>query len=176
VLNGPTNEAWLTPWHQHLLSSGVKYQRGTTVTALKVDAGKVAGVEFRRDGSAQTEVARADHYVLAVPVERAATLVSKDLLALDPTLANIIKLAPNVEWMNGIQFFLNTELKMHLGHTIYAGQQLGADQHFAEAVLVQLRAQGPRQGRCAVGVVGGHFGLESPGDFNQKAAQDCTPR
>lgn len=175
VLNGPTNEAWLTPWHQHLLSSGVKYQRGTTVTALKVDAGKVAGIEFRRDGSAQTEVARADHYVLAVPVERAATLVNKDLLALDPTLANIIKLAPNVEWMNGIQFFLNTELKMHLGHTIYADSNWAltsiSQKQFWSNYELKGRGKGDVLSVLSVDI----SDWESPGDFNQKAAQDCTP-
>ncbi len=174
VLNAPTNEAWLTPWLQHLLDLGVTYRRGVTVTALQVDAGKVAGVTYRRAGSNDPELARADHYVLAVPVERAAALVNKDLLALDKSLGNIIKLAPNVEWMNGIQFFLNTELHMHLGHTIYADSNWAltsiSQKQFWSNYELTDRGNGKVKSVLSVDI----SDWESPGDFNQKAARDCT--
>lgn len=175
VLNAPTNEAWLTPWIAHLKARGVRYTHGATVTELHVDAGKIAGVRYTGADTPVAHTARGDYYVLAVPVERAASLVSPALLALDPGLNNIIKLAPNVEWMNGIQFYLNTELDMHRGHTIFS------DSNWALTSISQkqfwpsydLRDRGNGKVVCVLSVDISDW--ETPGDFNRKAARDCTP-
>ena len=56
-----------------------------------------------------------DHYVAALPLERIAPLVNHQMLYADPKLAALRTLAPNVEWMNGIQFYLRRDLPAFLG-------------------------------------------------------------
>src|SRR3989337_3273156 len=63
---------------------------------------------------------KGDYYILATPVEVAADLISQEVLEADPTLEGIIKLAPSVAWMNGIQFYLSEEVDVVHGHCIYA--------------------------------------------------------
>jgi geranylgeranyl pyrophosphate synthase len=46
-------------------------------------------------------------------------LVTKRMMAIDPALANLAALAPNVEWMNGLQFYLRRELPIAHGHVIH---------------------------------------------------------
>ena len=41
------------------------------------------------------------------------------MLAADPTLANLRALAANVEWMNGVQFYLHRNLPTTHGHVIH---------------------------------------------------------
>ncbi len=60
-----------------------------------------------------------DHYVAALPLERIAPLVNDRLAAADPTLANLRALAPNLEWMNGVQFYLHREVPSAHGHVIH---------------------------------------------------------
>ena len=60
-----------------------------------------------------------DHYIAALPLERMAPLVNHQLLAADPSLANLRTLAPNVEWMNGVQFYLHRDLPIAHGHVIH---------------------------------------------------------
>ncbi len=175
VLNAPTNDAWLNPWLQHLLSLGVQYRHGATVTGLSVDQGRIAGVCYVQEGSTEVQTVCADYYVLAVPVERAAALMTPALLAADPALSTLAQLAPNVEWMNGIQFYLNERVSMHRGHTIYA------DSHWALTSIAQkqfwpdyaLRGRG--NGRVEDVLSVDISDWETPGNFNGKAARDCTP-
>ena len=60
-----------------------------------------------------------DHYVAALPLERIAPLVNHQMLYADPKLAALRTLAPNVEWMNGIQFYLRRDLPIAHGHVIH---------------------------------------------------------
>ena len=48
-----------------------------------------------------------------------AALVNNDLLAADPSLANLRTLAPNVEWMNGVQYYLYRDVPEVHGHVIH---------------------------------------------------------
>jgi uncharacterized protein with NAD-binding domain and iron-sulfur cluster len=67
----------------------------------------------------ETLVLEADHFVLALPVEVMAELLSKqpELLTLDPGLAGILELGRHqVEWMNGIQFYLTHDVPIARGH------------------------------------------------------------
>jgi len=174
VLNAPTNEAWLNPWLAHLKKAGVRYMHGATVTELMVDAGKVSGVRYT-DANGNLHVVRGDYYVLAVPVERAASLVNSSLLALDPGLGNIIRLAPNVEWMNGIQFYLNTELDMHRGHTIYSDSNWALTSISQKQFWPDYDLSGRGNGKVVSVLSIDISDWESPGDFNGKPARDCTP-
>ncbi len=117
VLDGPTNLVWIDPWLAYLESRGVRYVKGAEIEEIVCQNGRIAGVAFRRQG--KRAVATGDYYIAALPVEKMAPLVSADMRAADPTLRNLSALASNVEWMNGIQFYLHRNLPTAHGHVIH---------------------------------------------------------
>lgn len=115
VLDGPTNEVWLYPWLQHVRTLGVTYLPETSVTEICLDRGRVTGV--RAASRRGVETLRGDHYVCALPAERAAPLLSPAILAADPRLAGVGRLADRcLEWMNGVQYYLRRPVRMVRGH------------------------------------------------------------
>jgi geranylgeranyl pyrophosphate synthase/uncharacterized protein with NAD-binding domain and iron-sulfur cluster len=117
VLDGPTNQVWIDPWLALLEARGVRYQRNVEVERILVQGGRVRGVVVcGPDGSSRVE---GDHYIAALPIERIAPLVDADLRAADPKLGNLARLAPNVAWMSGIQYYLRSEVPDHPGHVIH---------------------------------------------------------
>ena len=117
ILNAPTNEAWLQPWFDYLLSRKVDYRFDCEAEKLLCENGKIAGVMIREKG--QQKQYAGDYYLCALPVERAAELVDDEaVLALDPELRNIIRLRETVAWMNGIQFYLRQDVPLNEGHII----------------------------------------------------------
>jgi len=122
VLAGPTNDAWLNPWLQYLEDLGVSYHLGHRVTAISMAEGQISSVEVI-DEDGHTRPVTADHFVLATPVERAAPLVTDEMTKADPTLAALRTLAKSVSWMNGIQFYLNEDVKLTEGHIIFSDSE-----------------------------------------------------
>jgi uncharacterized protein with NAD-binding domain and iron-sulfur cluster len=122
VFNGPTNDVWLTPWLTYLQEKGVKYTFNHTAKKLEIANGSITGVwvETHNNGKPEKTLATADYYILAVPIEVAAELISEDILKSDPSLENIIRLAPSVAWMNGIQLYLSEVIDVVHGHCLYA--------------------------------------------------------
>jgi geranylgeranyl pyrophosphate synthase/uncharacterized protein with NAD-binding domain and iron-sulfur cluster len=117
VLDGPTNLVWIDPWRTHLESSGVRYVNNAEVEEILCDKDRITGVAVRQQG--KRTVVRGDHYVAALPLERIAPLINGRLLAADPTLANLRALVPNVEWMNGVQFYLRRDVPTAHGHVVH---------------------------------------------------------
>jgi geranylgeranyl pyrophosphate synthase/uncharacterized protein with NAD-binding domain and iron-sulfur cluster len=117
VLDGPTNLVWIDPWRTYLESSGVRYVRNAEVEEILCDKGRITGVAVRQQG--KRTVVRGDHYLAALPLERIAPMVSGRLLAADPTLANLRVLAQNVDWMNGVQFYLRRDVPTAHGHVVH---------------------------------------------------------
>ncbi len=117
VLNGPTNEVWIDPWLAHLRSHGVKYHLNTEVVALEYRNGAICSATVSSGGKQWR--ATGDYYIAALPVERMAKLVTPELAAADPALARLGELMDNVEWMNGIQFYLTEDVPLAHGHSIY---------------------------------------------------------
>lgn len=122
VLNAPTNDAWLNPWHDYLDDLGVEYHLGHEVTAMNMDDGRVSTIEVK-DPQGDVKTATADYFVLATPVERAAPLITEHMVEADATLDALKKLAKSVSWMNGIQFYLNTDIEITRGHVIFSDSQ-----------------------------------------------------
>jgi uncharacterized protein with NAD-binding domain and iron-sulfur cluster len=122
VLNGPTNDVWLNPWLSYLQSKGVNYHFNYSVKRLDIEKGNITGawVETYKSGVPKQTLVKGDYYILAVPVEVAAELMSEDVIKADPSLESIIKLAPSVAWMNGIQLFLSDVIDITHGHCLYA--------------------------------------------------------
>jgi geranylgeranyl pyrophosphate synthase/uncharacterized protein with NAD-binding domain and iron-sulfur cluster len=117
VLDGPTNLVWIDPWLSLLESRGVEYRFNAEVEEILCDDAHVTGVAVRENGS-QT-VVTGDYYVSAVPLERMAPLVNERLAAADPALPNLRTLAPNVDWMNGVQYYLRSDVPTTHGHVIH---------------------------------------------------------
>jgi geranylgeranyl pyrophosphate synthase/uncharacterized protein with NAD-binding domain and iron-sulfur cluster len=117
LLDGPTNLVWIDPWRRYLESSGVQYIRQTEVEEIICDNGRISGVAVRQRG--KRSVLHGDYYIAALPIERIAPLVNGPMLAIDLTLSNVRTLAANVEWMNGIQFYLRRDLPIAHGHVIH---------------------------------------------------------
>lgn len=113
ILNLPTNEAWITPWETHLRSLGVEFRIGWTVEEVRCEDGRVSGVAVL-DPSGTRRTVTADHYVSALPVERARRTWSPALRAADPMLGRCDAL--RTDWMTGIQFYLTERAPLVHGH------------------------------------------------------------
>lgn len=119
VLNAPTNDAWLNPWLDYLRDNGVEYHLGHEITHIRCDGQRIVSARVKPAEGEEFEV-EGDYFVLATPVERAAPLMNEDILKADPTLGRIRKLADDVAWMNGIQYYLNRDVIVTNGHCIYS--------------------------------------------------------
>jgi uncharacterized protein with NAD-binding domain and iron-sulfur cluster len=117
LLNGPTNDVWINPWLTYLRARGVTYHFGAEVRALNAANGQIRSATVKLGN--RLHEARADYFVAALPVERMAELLNRDLLQLDPSLASLHQLTAYVEWMNGIQFYLKEDVKLVHGHAIF---------------------------------------------------------
>jgi len=117
VLNGPTNDVWISPWLEYLLARGVRYHLDARVTAITCAQGRIQDVTVRRTETLQKVTG--DYYVCALPVEDLVPLLTPSLLAADPSLANLRQLEQATAWMNGIQIFLTEDVDLAHGHTIY---------------------------------------------------------
>jgi 15-cis-phytoene desaturase len=116
LLNGPTNDVWLTPWVAYLQRHGADFRRGTVVKAFNTSAAGITSVTVETNG--EVRQITADYYISALPVEIMTGLIDDSLKALAPSLATLDKL--RTEWMNGIQFYLAQDVPLEFGHTLYA--------------------------------------------------------
>ncbi|TVT33929.1 hypothetical protein FNH05_26860, partial [Amycolatopsis rhizosphaerae] len=171
VLNAPTDEALIDPWLAHLNNLGVTFTMGATVTELLVGNGQITGARVAT--ATGSTVIDADHYVLAVPVERAVPLLNNDILALDPTLAQLKNLI--TDWMNGIMFYLKQPLPLSKGHTVFAGQPWALTSinqaEFWKANFAATYGDGTVQECLSLDL----SAWDKPGILYGKAAKDCTP-
>ena len=123
VLNGPTNEKWLNPWKEYLIQKGVVYKNGCELTKFNLDDKGMIDSVVVKSSQQEQQTIKGDYYVLAVPVERAANLISDEMIKTDPCLKVAKELSVSVSWMNGIQFYLNTSLPINKGHVIYSDSE-----------------------------------------------------
>ncbi|MEP7343804.1 MAG: FAD-dependent oxidoreductase, partial [Gemmatimonadaceae bacterium] len=140
VFDGPTNLVWIDPWRSYLESRGVQYRVNAKVEEILCAGGRVTGVAVRENGV--RTVVNGDYYVAAVPLERMAPMVNASMLAADPSLANLRVLAPNVEWMTGVQYYLRRDVPTAHGHVIHI------DSEWALTSISQLqfwRSETPEQ-------------------------------
>lgn len=172
LLAGPTNEVWLLPWLQYLRSLGVQYNFETTVKEINCSGGKIRGARVETDDGKSREVT-ADYYIAAVPVERMVPLVTQAMIAMDPQLANLKQLSQNVDWMNGIQFYLTRDVPIVHGHAIYVDSawaitSVSQNQFWPDYNLTRF-GDGKTRGIISVDI----SDWSTPG-LNGKAAWDCA--
>jgi uncharacterized protein with NAD-binding domain and iron-sulfur cluster len=116
LLNGPTNDVWLTPWLSYLQERGVTYHFNCDVRTIDCQRGRITGATVATGHRLQRVTG--DYFVAALPAERLAELLSPDLLRADPSLANLYALTEYLEWMTGIQYYLTEDIPVARGHVI----------------------------------------------------------
>ncbi|MFT3851846.1 MAG: DUF5995 family protein [Ilumatobacteraceae bacterium] len=177
VLDGPTSEVWIEPWHRHLEAMGVRFDFDSRVTGLCVEDGRVTGVEVVESHGAATNLAAqpptvlsADWYVLAVPADIAGSLLAP-VAAVDPSVAGVSKLTS--AWMSGVQLYLATDETMAHGHVLYLNSpwsltSISQAQFWPDVHLPSL-GDGKVNGIISVDICD----FDTPG-LNGKAARDCS--
>jgi uncharacterized protein with NAD-binding domain and iron-sulfur cluster len=172
LLNGPTNDVWIEPWLYYLEAQGVKYHMQCDVRSIDCWAGVIRSVTVRDKQSGSAMKVTGDYYIGAVPVEQMAPLITPTMIDADPQLAHLPELATQVEWMNGIQFYLTRPLPITHGHVIYV------DTPWALTSVSQGQFWSEKLSRYSDGDTGEIISVDisdwnTPG-HNNKAAKDCT--
>ena len=86
-----------------------------TLRSLNLAGDRLRSVTVERDG--RLEEVTADFYVAAVPLEVMQGLVTPELARAAPSLSRLGEL--RTEWMNGIQFYLHTDLPLAARPYVY---------------------------------------------------------
>src|SRR5215204_5063731 len=173
VLNAPTQEAWITPWIDHLQRRGVQLHAGAAVAGIEYANGRIAGVTVDRSGGAVERVS-ADFYVAALPVEQLRLLVTPELRRAEPALARLDRLV--TRWMNGIMFYLGRDVPLVHGHAIFidsawALTSISQAQFWGGRDLAAAYGDGRVEGILSVDV----SEWERPGPRTGKVAAKCSP-
>lgn len=173
VLNGPTNEAWLSPWLAYLRQRGVAFHLGVALTGFRLAQGRITEVTLREKKTGRAFQASGDHFISALPVEVLTPLVTDEMKALDPGLGALANL--KTEWMSGLQLYLREDVPLVHGHTIYA------DTPFALTSISQPQFWRGPVTRFGDGKVKGILSVdisdwETPGVLYGKPAKELTAK
>ena len=155
LLDAPTNEAWINPWVAHLQRFGVRFVTGYRATKLWVTGDRITGASLL-DGNGHRLRVAADHYVAAMPVERARVLFDDGVRGADPALARLDALQS--DYMNGIQFFLERTPPPGQRSRRVSREPLGPDLYRPGPVLEGRPGRHLRERTAEGHPVGGHLG------------------
>lgn len=179
ALKGPTSDAFIEPWRQHLERRGVRFETDIAVTKIAYDEArrKVEGVLATRQESDQRVELQADYYVSALTSDVLLDVVDPGLRRAVPTLEVLTKL--HRVGNNGLQIFTSREQEVLGGYHLW--------HPWRPAVTAYAGRWAPRFNQLAdmgVGSVKGKIrdvlsycltDWEEPGGFIEKPARDCTP-
>jgi uncharacterized protein with NAD-binding domain and iron-sulfur cluster len=173
LLAGPTNDVWIDPWRRHLTERlGVALEPNATLRSLNLEGDRLRSATIERKGQL-TEVT-ADFYVAAMPVESMRGFVTAEMARAAPSLSKLGEL--RTEWMNGIQFYLETDRPLADGHVIYL------DSNWALTSISQRQFwHGYDLSQYGNGRVGGILSVDisdwtAAGNFNGKSALTAATR
>ncbi len=172
VLNGPTDWAWSYPWLDYLRESGVDYMLDASVKSINFKDGIVQSVTVEKDGS--TFNASGDYYVSGFPVEIMAAYITDEMLHADPALENIKKLAPDVAWMNGMQFYLTENVVVTHGHSLYVDSPWALTSISQKQFWPNIDMSDYGDGKVMDSLSVDISDWGTPGTFVQKLAKDCS--
>jgi uncharacterized protein with NAD-binding domain and iron-sulfur cluster len=119
TMTGPTSECWIEPWRVDLLRRGVRFVFGARLGRLEMRGQTIARAWLAAPGG---EIPiEADAFVLAVPLEAAHRLVTREMAEADRALGRLRRLELDrvTSWMVGAQFFLREDVPMCEGHVFY---------------------------------------------------------
>jgi uncharacterized protein with NAD-binding domain and iron-sulfur cluster len=182
VLDGATTEVWLQPWLDYLRARGVIYHHRCEVMQIHCADGRINGATVRElDPSHPRELRgsqphriTADYYVAALPVEVIRTLVTEELGNAEPALWRLPELY--TAWMNGIQYYLKTDVPMTRGHVLYGDSPWAltsiSQQQFWRNRIMQDYGGGDVAGILSVDI----SDWDAPGAFaaRGKPARECS--
>ncbi len=176
VLTGPTTQVWLEPWRRHLVSLGVEFHHDATVTGLEFDGRRVTGVTVIERG-ASTRVT-ADAYVCALPLDVVPSVLPESLLRWDPSLSGLPTLSQQVNWMTGVQYYLDYDPPLVAGHincidSPWAVTAISQKQFWPSLDLSQY-GDGTTRGIVSVDISNWTAPANPGGPANGKCAKDCT--
>ncbi|WP_231123173.1 FAD-dependent oxidoreductase [Mycobacterium asiaticum] len=171
VLNGPTSSQWLDPWVDHLTSMGVTFRVGQALSRLTPNGRHIASATVVDANGIQQPVV-ADWYVSAIPCEKLAAVLTDDVIAADPGLANVAAL--RTEWMNGLMFYLRERVDVTKGHVNYVDSGWGITSISEEQFWKRsLTTYGDGTVKDCLSAILSDW--STPGNFNGKSAKQCTP-
>ena len=171
VLNRPTNEALIDPWLDALQRLGVRLREHRELRGFAVRRGRIASARIKSARGSFTVTA--DHYVCALPVERARRLWTRAIRDLDPQLARMQALS--IGWMNGLKLFLREPTPIVRGH-VYCVDSPWLISAVSQAQFWPLDfagTYGDGTARESLSVIISNW--DTPGVLFGKAARDCTP-
>ena len=173
LLTGPTNDVWIDPWRRHLTEHlGVVLEPNAALRSLNLAGDRLRSVTIEQGGRL-TEVT-ADFYIAAVPLEVMKGFVTPDIARAAPSLSRLGEL--RTEWMNGIQFYLETDRPLADGHTIFL------DSNWALTSISQRQFWRDYDlSHYGTGRVGGILSVvisnwTAPGNFNARPAMAAATR
>ena len=172
VLNGPTSEVWIDPWVEHLRGLGVELRGGYQVAGIDCDPAKPSITGVTVIGPHGDERITADYYIAAMPKEKLELLISPQMCEADPHLAELGRL--QTRWMNGAMFYLDTDVPLEHGHTIFIDSAwsltaISQQQFWKGVVDLKQRGDGRVEGVLSVDI----SEWRTPGS-NGKVASACT--
>lgn len=171
VLNGPTSSQWIDPWVQHLSARGVSFQLGKALARLTPNGQHIQSATVV-DTNGVPEPVYADWYVSAIPCEKLAAVLTPDVIAADPELANVAGL--RTEWMNGLMFYLKERVDIVKGHANYVDSAWAITSISEEQFWKRsLTTYGDGTVKDCLSTIISDW--TTPGNFNHKRARDCTP-
>jgi uncharacterized protein with NAD-binding domain and iron-sulfur cluster len=170
VLNGPTNAVWIDPWLEHLTGLGVDYRAEHQIQEIQLRNGRVSGITAVAHGRPVTD--SADFYVAALPVEVMRLLAADEIKEAEPRLANLHRL--RTRWMNGIMFYLDRDVSLVPGHTLYIDSQWAltsiSQAQFWPGFDLTRMGDGRVEGILSVDI----SDWEAPGFVHDKQAMFCS--
>lgn len=171
MLNGPTSSQWIDPWVQHLRSKGVTFHVGHALSRLTPNGKHIASATVVGPNGVSQQVV-ADWYVAAIPCAKLAAVLTPDVIAADPRLANVQRL--RTEWMNGLMFFLKERVDVTKVHVNYVDSGW-AITSISEAQFWKrpLTSYGDGTVKDCLSPIISDW--TTPGNFNGRSARDCTP-
>lgn len=173
VLDLPTDEAWIDPWVAELDRLGVRLVHGRKLARLELSGERVAAAWLEDDAGNRTRH-EADWFVSAMPVERLVPLLTRDVLAVDPSLERLREL--QTDWMVGIQYFLRRRADLVKGHITFldapwALTALTQAQYWSERDFPHDYGDGTAVDCLSVDI----SNWDAPGMLFGKPAKECSP-
>lgn len=184
LLNAPTNMAWIDPWVEHLKKRGVRFHLHAPLEKLHCEGGRIRHAIVRQN-STPVEIT-GDYYLVCLPVEALARVLHNDVyehegqhryrnvLEADNSLVGIFELSQAVDWMTGIQFYLNRDVPIADGHVIHIDSPWAlstlSQKQFWDQVDLSHYGDGRVRGILSVDISNWH----TPGILYQKPARQCT--
>ncbi len=173
LLDGPTNDVWIDPWVDYLKQRGVTFHTDATIDAIDCDGERITQVHASETNGDAAYTIDADYYVAALPVEVMRRLSTDVMRHAAPTLAHLDHLETN--WMNGIQFYLDRDVKLVHGHAIFVNSPWAltavSQRQFWEDVDLSRYGDGTVDGILSVCI----SDWTADGMIHGKPARECTP-